>query len=729
MPAPSFTRRVTSMALLDYLDWVEASRRPGMREPLALPPLQRSALWRPRQVLNLWRSLLAGMPVGSFYLTRPGNERRAIQVAGQSSTTKTLGDSGFDLLDGQQRTYAMLLAVDPPRETGKCVWVQVLRDRVELHITTRAQPFGFYANGERLRADARWKARTDFDAAHPELSEEPDHALFDRCIALQGRPPTPHRVEPHGHVWPLDETVAAWRLRRGKQMPPDEDRNSVRSDGDHAFEEHLRNALSVLDAAEVALILAEPPMDAASAEWLLELFDRIGAGGTPLSGPERLFSMYKHHVPYVHDAVSAIASRREALLEPVEVARTAIRIAGTMRDKPAFWEPSPADFQRQLTEEGGLRPYLDMLIAPRQACKASCLGEAFATVSRLLRYVEPGGDGSWDIGLPAVLVADVHPELIRVLVHWAVLSIGRNVDGARADVVRFALFWHLCVTNDGKAAVNSAKVLRHWHEAGLDGTFPWLDLLRALTGVEVPVHEADVTNEPPEARDPSALRLVPPDILRKLGTHDLPSSPVLRSWKTRFEQAGDPNAAALFLRWWQRSGMLLWLQRGYLNEVTPDYAPASGYEEDRPVDLDHIQPQVAYSRDWRLQKRHLPNNESMQKAFYNERGTLGGGIGNFRWIASAVNRSDGDVSVAVKLRLASNGWISREGKHPCARDGAMNPESRDLWLRASAPPDGTWTEDRIAAWQQAVEERTVWLYECLWKEVGFDAWRLASTPA
>jgi hypothetical protein len=67
MPTPVFQDdcSVRSMKLLDYLDWVIASRRQAL-EPLTLPPVQRSALWRPRQILNLWRSLFDGMPIGAF---------------------------------------------------------------------------------------------------------------------------------------------------------------------------------------------------------------------------------------------------------------------------------------------------------------------------------------------------------------------------------------------------------------------------------------------------------------------------------------------------------------------------------------------------------------------------------------------------------------------------------------------------------------------------------------
>ncbi len=47
----------------------------------------------------------------------------------------------------------------------------------------------------------------------------------------------------------------------------------------------------------------------AGADWLLRWFEKIGAGGTPLSSDERSYSIYKHYEPSIHDAVSAIQKK------------------------------------------------------------------------------------------------------------------------------------------------------------------------------------------------------------------------------------------------------------------------------------------------------------------------------------------------------------------------------------------------------------------------------------
>ncbi len=37
-------------------------------QPLCLPPVQRTAVWGPWHILNLWDSLFRGMPIGLFYV-------------------------------------------------------------------------------------------------------------------------------------------------------------------------------------------------------------------------------------------------------------------------------------------------------------------------------------------------------------------------------------------------------------------------------------------------------------------------------------------------------------------------------------------------------------------------------------------------------------------------------------------------------------------------------------
>ena len=715
-------RRVASVTLFEYLDWVQASSGAfGIPNPLTLPPVQRSALWRPSQVLDLWRSLLVGMPVGALYLSPPGRHRRMIDDGSRGTTTEEIPESL------------------PPAQAGKCVWIVPSADGIAVHLTTRNQPFGFTRKDEKLR-DERRAARSALEAGHGgedgPLEGKADHQLYDWHIgetAPDGWPPPPHLVGAAGEtglpVAPLHALVAALRAN-----PPDGttlDRRlaaifdrcatsatgaSIRRDITPTEVAAVRHALAALEGAEIPLILAAPraaPNGAVDPDWTLTLYDRIGTGGTPLSGAERLFSIYKYHAPYVHDAVMRIEEGSGRIMAPVEIAVTAICIAAARHPtRPSFAPPEAREFGRWMRssdqEHERFRECLELLIQ-WEGVSGGVLAPAFRRVHSLLTSQDDPRS------LPPLLVASLRPELLRVLIHWAVLTGGRPdaavLDAsARSDIVRFALFWHFCVTDPGKAARHAMRCIAQEMKPGKsDAAFPWKPLVEALVG-----------------EDPSAVGLVHPSRVEAYGKHQKPSS-ALRGWNERFdrvvkEESSDLPAQQLFRRWWEATDLLLWLQRAYLQREFKDYDPTSEREEDKPVDLDHIQPKAAFDFHFGGAERRFEAavTKEDRAAFHRGRWLLGNSIGNYRWVSSSVNRSDGDCPVAEKL--AVDDAVPPVPPRLSFADCNIDPGSRELWKRASGPTGGQWSADRIESWQQVVEERAVWLYWELWQDAGFDAW-------
>jgi hypothetical protein len=95
---------VDTVRLIDYLAWIAGGDNDN-HTLIALPPIQRSPVWKPAQVIDLWDSLLRGMPIGSFLVgrMRERNPRREFNMADQAYPNK----EGFFLLDGQQRTLVL----------------------------------------------------------------------------------------------------------------------------------------------------------------------------------------------------------------------------------------------------------------------------------------------------------------------------------------------------------------------------------------------------------------------------------------------------------------------------------------------------------------------------------------------------------------------------------------------------------------------------------------------
>jgi hypothetical protein len=171
--------------------------------------------------------------------------------------------------------------------------------------------------------------------------------------------------------------------------------------------------------------------------------------------------------------------------------------------------------------------------------------------------------------------------------------------------------------------------------------------------------------------------------------------------------------------------MLPWLQRDYVNRAFPGYAPLTDHEDDLPYDVDHVCPR----NDWRnfgaVVSPHL------QSAMRHNRDGVGESIGNLRLVSYSVNRHDQDTDMSEKMSC-----LVTSGEPDGACKQALNDwafpaedEHRALWRMASSPEPVVWkrkwSDDRLSAFQRAVERRTVWLYRRFHDDLGYAAWTSA----
>lgn len=174
--------------------------------------------------------------------------------------------------------------------------------------------------------------------------------------------------------------------------------------------------------------------------------------------------------------------------------------------------------------------------------------------------------------------------------------------------------------------------------------------------------------------------------------------------------------------------MLPWLQRDYIRRVFPGYAPLTDHEDDRPYDVDHICPYVDWG-DWvSVKKRFDAVDAGMQNRMRDGREITGDGIGNLRLVESSTNRHDQDDDIAVKMPpVVASGGMDAPISEMTDRlaEWTFPPEYRALWERVSRPGPVTarkWNNDRLEAFQQAVEQRAVWLYRCFHDDLDLAAW-------
>jgi len=146
---------------------------------VALPALQRGAVWRPKQVEALWDSLIRGFPIGSFLLA-PYDKRRGSRHPRYGSA---LDDADYHLLDGQQRWNAITLGfVDIWKSHSEfrdldALWVDLappggLTDGREFvfRVVTHSHPWGYRRDdpNSRLSAQDRREALAAYEKAYGE---------------------------------------------------------------------------------------------------------------------------------------------------------------------------------------------------------------------------------------------------------------------------------------------------------------------------------------------------------------------------------------------------------------------------------------------------------------------------------------------------------------------------------------------------------------------------------
>ena len=714
--------------LLEFMDWVDASgyaintkQDPAGMPILTLPPVQRSSVWRPKQVYNLWDSLFRGLPIGTFYLVNRSDSCESVTLDGK---TQRIEYPGFDLLDGQQRIRALLVGTKGYLDEKRCLWIDLGAPDAGIHpclrITSKAQPFGYdEVSGDKLGLRERGKAREilerggklECDDGNNGLREAFDYELFDSDVRQQGKPivqpPLPFKATTQ--TFKLSDLLAVWR--NGDHRNVEDGVELLRA---VAGVEASREALAVLhegffriERASVALLKVDTSEFRSHEDDFLALFERIGAAGTPLSDDERLYSIYKHHKPYIRDVVNKIHSDVGHILNPTKIVVTAIRIANAQAHLGGNGNPDVTAFSRAMTEDSGsvFREKLEALI-PNDLENSS--GGILSILSFLKNSMSFKDDVSahW---IPDVMLASLPYRLWQVLAFWVARCPSAEINSAfsdfvREDVVRFALFWNLCVLNGDKAARISFNEIRKI-DAESSG-FPGEKLYNILTGSE---------------GDGCACRLVSSKDFSK--SLSLPEEAIWRDNSGRFR--GEKGLAETLARWWWNGGKILaWIQRDYLRREFPGYQPLSDHEEDLPYDIDHICPKEDWN-DWNSVKKRFDG--SNKKNMQDNRWSLGDGVGNFRLVASSTNRHDGSDDISKKMN-----FLIKEKGHNSESDLGFSDyafsedvEQIKLWTRVSRSGQVAgrrWNDDRLAAFQSAVEIRAAWLYSKFYNDLEFDEW-------
>lgn len=725
-----FEEGFSSPKLSEWLDW---SAGGDAQHFVALPMIQRGSVWKPNQIITLWDSLLRGMPIGSLMLSRlkaEGQDGKAVRVRMVGS--KTLKDvpagGGASLIDGQQRTLAMLLGWPNPsadQQQNRTLWVDFAdkptpESLFRIHVTSTAHPYGFTKSDPNARLslqdrrDAResprkgqqfpWDSHLPLRLSdliktylHPDVDRDP--IRWKSAVLKQLRDATPHR----GKSWPdFEKNTDKWNASK-----------AVDRFGD-CLQDFFKLRIALIAIPDKCF--AESEEQAGEDPALAVLFKRVGTGGVELSHADYVYSVIKHHVPDTFELVESLASEKgfAQSLGPTDIVMTAVRLVAADLNLTDFESPNKGNFDSLRKNPEFMKSFLAMVEQKR-------LSKALHALTEGLRFDDKNGMA--DPGLPLHGFILVSRPVLQILLRWLLTASQQRVDDAkhmgelvansREELLRFVLYAYQALPDIGRASAWAFGWFKEHQTVDLR-KFPGRELVRNWRDRGVS-----------EGKQVAWL-LPTKDQVKSLAISAVENKAKPMRGGERFQNKDDAmhQARAFFHRWWgygnrYQHAMLLWLQRSYVDRIekNPDEVRS---DDEVPYDYDHICPSNHWS-NW----TGITSQDSLLKflAVDKNRGHIqvGNSIGNLRvWYASD-NRSDGDKSAIDKLKLKVSGIDAVDAK--LLEDSAMHADHVEHWTDCSGKGSAaSWTDVRALAFQTAVEHRVYDLYTRYFDELNFGEW-------
>jgi hypothetical protein len=702
---------------------------------IQLPPIQRNAVWNMVQVESLWDSLLRGFPIGSFMLsprhgTLPGRDL----YSGLQQQSERIE---YFLLDGQQRTRAILLGFKPFPNAR--LWIDLCPDFADfekdqfdrqflLRMITSDQPWGMNDKypGAKLGAHLRYEARQ-------ELFGRPTRYDYDVTINVGN-----DLVVRNDASWPiravlpvpLDQLIHLSGFTSGRFEPPHwldvckqiparyHDTGVVPDVPTPHFESIMKGLRKLLDTTSAGtrgrMIIfqlhsepTEPPEDRA-ADTMETLFLRINAGGTPLEGDELAYSLLKSSWDGCYDIVASIISNSQIgyLLAPTSIVMAAARMARFNQQKPDDANPGVTQFRRWIgvADDLFLPSLKRLLVAPKLG--PSSFERTVARFCSLVLYQETHPH---DIGLSRKLLLSIKSQLYHPVFIWLQLHLDdeEHITCSRVNILRYLVYCFLVAGDVQKASKRAVSVIRE-HTSNL---FPDDQIYQDL------VSEGLTGALPTPAQFSQPFLPVADGFLRH--------HPDLFALDDGYDDVRH--------YFWYKKELLLWFQRPYMARWFSGYNPMSGDNSDTPYDWDHILPRSHLIVQGG--PLYLHTEDDREERFTNgyNRNVYMNSIGNYRLWPYWGNRSDNNRCHTDKLHMEvtdfSGSAVAVELGLSSTADffaaSAMDIADQDIWYMAGGEPR-EWPEERRVSWQTAVERRVQNLYKQLYECFGYASWETVS---
>ncbi|ASK28807.1 hypothetical protein CEY12_01205 [Chryseobacterium sp. T16E-39] len=652
-----------------------------------LPSIQRGFVWKPKQVEDLWDSILRGFPIGSLLFSKTGDK--------------------LHLMDGQQRATSIFLGHFNPYKLESpvkawtingalpVVWIDIHpenwpdRSKYLVRLTTRSHPWGYQAreNNKTLRVSEKKKARDLFEI-HPDnknigytsfknTTTFPYDAWFPLPLCFFIESNTPKEIIEKARRF-LPEYFCT---SKGGFSNKEEFINKLENELNSALVELWQTVMSAKDLCVLYNIIEDRVLNEENEGENPTLFVRINSSGTTLTGDDLNYSIYKSLFP---EGKQLIESAGLDFVEPTQVLSLATRIvASDLENHSYIRKLTVRDFQRRIKNED-FKNGLANLIESKE------LKERFAQAIEILSCKNN-----------SLFEGEVPPVIIKQLIR------------KNQDVFLFLVYWLHCFQYPISDEIQLKIVAKTYTFAWFNfGNFPdfWNEKISNPNFWSEPLNELLWWNN-----QDGVDFLTEPKLLRKYYAQSKvfemfrDESP--QRWKLLLNGIGeevvkfyenvkkesytvdkiDDFFSEFVGKIRHNKSLILLAQRNYINSKFGDYNQMEDIEDTNvPWDWDHI-----YPSEWVYRKQYC--NQGI-KDWNNTNG-------NFRALALEQNRSERNIE-SPKSRLDT------EEKRELSF-------VKDEWSYWQNIEDRLW-DDNIENHFQGITSRMINIYEKFWNDFKID---------
>jgi hypothetical protein len=646
-----------------------------------LPPIQRGFVWKPKQIEDLWDSILRGYPIGSFLFSKTS--------------------TNLHLMDGQQRATSIFLGHFNPYKATEAtkswsikgelpvLWLDInpatkpVTSKYLFRLTTRSHPWGYQAtnNDTKLRVSDRKKA-LDLFQKHPDNTR--GYTTFKNTTTFPFDASYPIPLAFFIESKNVGEIIA-----KAEEFLP-EYFSTLRADFQNKSEfvsllkTTLSNELnemfnSIKEIEELKIksnIIEDRVLQEENEAEDPTLFVRINSSGTTLTGDDLIFSIYKAIFPEAKDLMENIGMD---FITPTQVLSLASRIVNSDLDSNKFTKKiNVREFQRKIKSD-------DFKAGLKNQIETEQLKNLF---EQAIEIMSCENNTLFDGKIPPVIIKQFikrNQELFLFFVYWLRINKIELTDHIKLKMVGKLLAF---------AWFDFANIPRLWDKEITNNNF-W----------EEPINELMWWDN----KDGIHF-LIKPDLLRDYYAQPHIEKMFIQNNKDRWGlwEEGTGSKIKLYFEtvkgqkydlstandyFWKFIGriqhnkqLILLAQREYINASFGDYNQMDDVDDTNvPWDWDHI-----YPSEWVYRKGTC--NQSIRD--WNNTN------GNFRALSLEQNRSEGKATPKGRLTLEDSREISFV---------------KDDWQYWQNINDRIWN-DEVENHFRAITTRMINIYEIFWND-------------